>query len=430
MHHQVEAYLQEKQLLDPLAGVVIVGFSGGSDSVALLDILRRLDYDCVAAHCNFHLRSEESMRDEDFVRAFCQQHHIKLDVIDFQTVKYAELKQISIEMAARELRYNWFEELRLKYQAQAIATGHHLDDNMETFLLNFTRATGLKGLTGIPERNGYIVRPLLPFSQQQLRHYLQKRKLNFVVDSTNLETEYTRNKIRHIVIPALEEINPSIRKSFKNVLEHLQDAYSIYDREIHRIKSLICKQAKNTLSIDIQQLQTYPEKQSILFEIIKDYGFNSSHSEQIIHALEAESGKIFYTDKFVLLKDRAELLIRPILSSEKNKVETNQLKINIFDRDADFKFSTSNDIVHVDADKITLPIEIRAWQPADYFYPLGMKGKKKLSDFFIDLKINLYEKENALVALSEGKIVWVVGYRIDERFKVSADTKRVLELRV
>ncbi len=430
MINKVEAFIHENQLLKLDTKPIIVGFSGGGDSVALLDILRRLNYNCIAAHCNFHLRSEESNRDEEFVRSFCKEHNIKLEVVDFQTIEYSNLKQISIEMAARELRYNWFEDLRRKYKAQAIATGHHLDDDMETFLLNFTRATGLKGLTGIPVRNGYIVRPLLPFSQKKLYYYLQKRKLDFVIDSTNLGTEFTRNKIRHIVIPALEEINPSIRKSFKSVLKHLQDAHSIYQGEIDRIKGLICKQANDAFKVDIQQLQSYPEKQTILFEIIKDFGFNSSQSEQIVHALNAESGKMFYTDKYVLLKDRTELIIYPLLEANKSTSDYNSLKVKVFDKSEDFSFSTSNDIVHLDADKIILPLEVRSWQPADYFYPLGMQGKKKLSDFFIDLKINRYEKENILVALSAGKIVWIVGYRIDERFKVTAATKRILELRV
>lgn len=430
MIHKVETYIQNESLLKPDGGIVIVGFSGGSDSVALLDILIRLDYDCVAAHCNFHLRSEESMRDEDFVRKFCQDRNIKLEVIDFQTVKYANLKQISIEMAARELRYNWFEEIRQKYQAQAIATGHHLDDNMETFLLNFTRATGLKGLTGIPARNGFVVRPLLPFTQEKIRYYLQKRKLDFVVDSTNLGTEFTRNKIRHTVIPALEEINPSIRNSFKSVLKHLQDAYSIYERETQRIKTNIAKQSDNTLRINIPLFQAYKERQTILFEIIKDYGFNSDQSQQIINALDSESGKLFYSDEYILLKDRTELIIYPNSQEDKASINPNQLKIRTFDRDKDFQFSTSNDVVHLDADKVKLPLEVRPWQPADYFYPLGMKGRKKLSDFFIDLKISRYDKEKTLIALSEGEVVWVVGYRIDERFKVTTDTKRILELKV
>lgn len=416
-------------LLEQSNKPVIIGLSGGSDSVALLDILQKLGYNCIAAHCNFHLRDEESIRDENFVKQLTNSYDIKLYKIDFQTTEYAKKHSISIEMAARNLRYEWFEKIRKEVDGQAVATGHHLDDNIETVLINLTRGTGLKGLTGIPAKNGNVVRPLLNTSRKKIKEYLSYNNLSFVEDSTNISTDIVRNKFRHEIIPHLEKINPSLKLTFADTIQNLKGAYNIYNNDIENIKSKICKFKDELLYINIESLLQEKEQSTILYEILKDYNFNSSTIRQITENLNFESGKLFYSSTHSLLKDRTHLIVRPIFSTQ-NNLEKVKIRSRLLVKDDSFILSKDNRTVHLDADKINYPLTVRNWESADSFYPLGMKGKKKLSDFFIDLKINRFEKEKILVLLSQDEIIWVVGYRIDERFKVDENTKNIIELQI
>lgn len=432
---KVQRFIEENHLLINNDRPVIVGVSGGSDSVALLDILHKSGFKCIISHCNFHLRMEESNRDYSFVLTLANKYQLPVETIDFKTIKYAEENNISIEMAARELRYTWFEKLMTKYNGQAIATGHHADDNIETILLNLSRGTGLKGLTGMPLRNGNVVRPLLSSSRSEIRQYINENDLQFVEDSTNSSTEIIRNKIRHQLIPLMEEINPAFRSSILQTREHLQGSYLIYQTEIDHLKNEMITTYDNKVKISINRLKQHPQKETVLYEMLKGYQFHPDQILQICESLDGTAGKLFYSSGYALLRDRDDLIIQPlnktIIRSNLTDIHAPYgIKMRVFTKEKDFSFSKTQQIVHLDADKVKLPLTQRKWQPADYFFPLGMKQKKKLSDFLIDTKIDRFEKENVQVLISEGQIVWVMGLRIDERYKVTDATQQIIELAI
>ncbi len=439
LHEKVELYINKEELLSPGAKV-IVAISGGADSVALLHILLALGYRCIAAHCNFNLRREESERDEQFVRNFCLSLNVKTYHTDFKTIEYSKNRGISIEMAARELRYAWFEQLAEKEQAAAIAVGHHADDNAETLLMHLVRGSGLKGLTGIPPRNKKIVRPLLSCSRQEILHYLKEHNLNFVVDSSNLTCDYQRNKLRNAVIPLMQEINPSLGETFQQSIAYFRGAYALYAEAIEQIKKKICTEENRLLKIDIALLKQQKAIPTVLYELLHPYGFNPATVAKIAASIDKETGKQFFsTTGYRLTKDRSQLIIdepsgktesRWIDESEHSVCGSPNLQIKRIKRTEDFLFSRENHRVHIDASKLQFPLELRPWQAGDFFYPIGMKQKKKLSDFLTDIKLSRPEKDETQVLVSQGNIVWVVGHRLDERFKISDRTEEIIEITV
>lgn len=412
---------------------VIVALSGGADSVALLDILHRLGYNCIAAHCNFHLRGEESNRDESFVKQLCSDYNIPLSVIEFETEAYASEKSISIEMAARELRYDWFEQIRNEYKADVIAVAHHQDDSVETVLLNLIRGTGIRGLTGIPAKNTFIVRPLLNITRDDIIKYLAQRKLSYVDDCTNKEDIYTRNKIRLNILPLLETINPSVKSSIINTANHLSQVENIYTHYINDTREKIFKDNK----IDIQKLLECCEPQAVLFELLYPYGFNGAIAEQIFESLSAQSGKVFYSDKYKIIKDRNTLLL-----SKKENLQNEIFKINESDRSIEYPIRLNIEyidkedltivkdsrLLYLDADRITYPLTLRKWNIGDWFVPFGMKGRKKISDYFSDNKFSLIDKENTWLLCNGDDIVWIVGHRSDNRYRIDENTKKILQI--
>ncbi|MDR1584776.1 MAG: tRNA lysidine(34) synthetase TilS [Prevotellaceae bacterium] len=437
MQQKVQLYIEKHRLLSP-GDKIIVGLSGGADSVALLHILILLGYDCIAAHCNFHLRSNESNRDEHFVRKLCASLDISLHTIDFETYKYAGEQNISIEMAARDLRYGWFHELLEKEQAQAIAVAHHADDNIETLLMNLTRGTGLRGLTGIPVRNGKIARPLLCCTRREIEQYLSENNVEYVNDSTNASNNYTRNKIRNTLIPLLEEINPSVRRTLYDSLSRFGGSFNVYEQALRRIEKEIVVNKGDTFKIDIALLKRQVDIPTILFEILQKYEFNAATIEKIVENIDNEPGKQFFsTSGYRLTKDRKFLIVdKPqnstgnifISESDREILHPLHLKIQRFVRPAGFSFSKDRNCVHIDAAKLQFPLELRSWQAGDSFYPLGMTQQKKLSDFFVDLKLSRPEKEQVWLLVSGTDLVWVVGQRLDNRFKISDETIDILEL--
>lgn len=438
MQHRIKAYIKQHQLLSD-CGKVIVGISGGADSVALLHFLKEEGYQCVAAHCNFHLRGEESNRDEQFVRNLCHKWDIALEVIDFNTEKIASEQKISIEMAARELRYRWFEELRLKHNAEAIAVAHHKDDSVETFLLNLIRGTGIRGLSGMKPANGNIIRPLLCVSRNEVEVYADNNHLDFVIDSTNSETLYTRNKIRLEVLPLLQQINPAIKETIIQTSGYLNDTAELYLAEIEQQRNKLVREEAGKIYISIRNLQESPFAQPILFELLSPYGYNSHVCGEIFNSLNGLSGKQFYSPEYRLIKDREELIleirkdenVQPVTILSPEVIITHPVKMSIKIVSADdFIIPKDKRIGCFDADKVNFPLTFRKWQTGDRFTPFGMKGSKKLSNYFSDHKYSLLRKEEALVLCSNDKIIWLVGERTDNRFRIDEHTTRILVIQL
>ena len=423
---RIQHFIEENNLFG-FNDKVLVALSGGADSVALLRVLTELGYLCECAHCNFHLRGEESDRDEQFVRSLCQEHQIPLHVKHFETESYAKEKQISIEMAARELRYAWFEELRNETKSMVIAVAHHRDDSVETFLLNLIRGTGINGLKGIQAKNGHIVRPLLETSRENILNYLDHLQQNYVTDSTNLQDEYMRNKIRLNLLPIMKEMNPSIMESIQDTAEKLAEAANIYNQNRKEILETSIQTTSDGYMLPIRTILEDTAPQSLLHEWLSPVGFNSSQIKDIHQSLKNEqSGKLFISNKWELLRDRNFLILQP-----KQKEENiHEIIIETIEVDNDFILLKDKNIACLDADKVALPLEIRKWKKGDKFFPFGMKGQKKVSDYLTDKKFSLFQKEKQYVACSEGKIVWLIGERTDERFKITERTQRALILKI
>ena len=443
----IQQFIEKHRML-PSYSTVVVGLSGGADSVALLHILHSLNYNCIAAHCNFHLRGEESDRDEQFASEFAATLGVPFHKTDFDTISYSRKNKISIEMAARELRYKWFETLREKENADAIAVAHHKDDNIETLLLNLIRGTGLKGLTGIKPVNGKIIRPLLCLSKEEIIEYLTKNKLNYVVDSSNKEDQFTRNKIRLQVIPLLQTINQSLSDGLTQTIENLIEAEKIYNHEIEKAISNCFNKKKST--INIPHLISHPSPEAILHEILKNYGFGRDIVLNIAKSINSQSGKEFYSEKYRIIKDRTSFILTPtkqnlhvnqntrinqsmhetlfLIDKTTTKLETPiKIEVSSIDASNNISFSKEKNIAYFDEDKLSFPLTLRKWKPGDHFMPFGMsRNTKKLSDYFSDRKFSLVDKENAWVLCSGNIICWVVGERSDERFRVDHMTEKIL----
>lgn len=433
MRHKIAQFIEKNSLL-PIGGKVIVALSGGADSVALLTILHSLGYRCSAVHCNFNLRGEESMRDENFVRNLCQRLGTALKVVNFDTLEYAREKKISIEMAARELRYNLFEEERLEQQADAVAVAHHRDDCAETLLLNLIRGTGIRGLHGIRPRNGHIVRPMLCVGRKEIINFLKSIGETYVTDSSNLTTDYTRNKIRLELLPLMQEINPSIHQTLYETALRLSQTESIYNASIKESTSKVLKNNR----ISVCKLLQEPSPNALLHEILAPMGFNGAQCEDIIESLDKESGRIFKSGSHTLVKDREELIIEQ--NSTHGQVEltlpndgtvtiegygTLTIETTLFDG----KISRSRNCASIDAEHITLPLTLRNVRNGDRFAPFGMRGKKLVSDYLTDAKRSIIEKQRQLVVTdSSGAIVWLVNERPAAPCCVTEKTKKILRL--
>jgi tRNA(Ile)-lysidine synthase len=421
--HHIEqnfAQLKDKKLL--------LAVSGGIDSMVLLDLFYKLRFDICVAHCNFQLRGKESDADELLVREICQDGYIPYFINSFETIDFAKENKLSIQLAARKLRYDWFQELLLSLGFDYVLTAHHLDDNVETLLINFTRGAGLEGLTGIPAQNGNIIRPLLPFSRLEIENYALENKIQWREDSSNASDKYFRNKLRHNIVPTLKELNTGFLDSFQNTLHHLQQAESLVNDASKLVFEKVVKEKGNQLEIHLKPLLEFQNYKAYLFQWLKNYGFSAWND--IYDLVGAQSGKQVFSETHVLLKDRDKLILSERKSINKSEVfiiESIECKVNIplkliFSRFSGGKNVNAN-CIFVDKDKIKFPLIIRKWQEGDYFYPAGMNGKKKLSKYFKDEKYSLLDKENQWLLCSENQIVWVIGKRADDRFIVKGTTQ-------
>ena len=439
-------------------GKYIVALSGGADSVSLLFVLKHLEHELgigvEAAHCNFHLRGAESVRDEEFCKQLCERLSVPLHLIHFDTQAYADLHRVSIEMAARDLRYGYFENLRRDIEAQDICVAHHRDDSVETVLLNLVRGTGLRGLRGIQPRNGNIIRPLLSLSREDIVQYLDALGESYVTDSTNLHNDVKRNKIRLDVMPLLRELNPSVSQSIFETSLRVTEALKIFDEAMQRSiadvttppRGCTCPKCTNhPLTISIDRLKQQPSPEYTLHEILSPRGFTSAQIDQIYGSLDScSAGKIIASDSHELAFDRGSLLVQPrtnVADTARSMripetgtyVFSDSLKIKVAAEDCgdDYVPSRAADCVCLDASDIKFPLTLRHIEQGDRFVPFGMNGMKLVSDYLTDRKKNVFEKRAQLVVTdAQQRIVWLVGERTDNRFRITPHTQQALRLTI
>ena len=417
---------------------LLVAVSGGPDSIVLLDALHREGFSVVVAHCNFHLRGDASNEDAEFVRTLATKYQLPYCQVDFDTEKVAEERKVSIEMAARDLRYDWFEQMADEHDCDLIAVAHNADDVVETFFLNLTRGSGLQGLSGMAELRGRVVRPLLKVSRKQIMEYIDEYQLQYRIDATNLETVYTRNKVRHDIIPQFEKLNPSFLSTMHNNMHFIASAQSIVEAYATEAYTSVVKIANERIIFDLKELTKYQGIDTLLFIWLTPYGFSSDVVMQLYRSLgDNLSGKQFFsaTHRVVLERETLELGVRSdelevrrdeFVISQVDALLENPIRLEISNVDiADFKLIKSANVACLDADKLQYPLRLRRWQQGDWFIPFGMKGRKKLSDFFVDKKFSTSEKEQLWLLTSGDDIVWVVGHRVDARYAVTDKTKKV-----
>lgn len=416
---------------------LIIATSGGLDSMVLLHLLQKLNQEIAIAHCNFQLRGLESIGDQNFVQDYANEQNIPIFVTQFDTENFAKDYKLSTQVAARNLRYDWFYELFDLENYDFILTAHHADDNLETFIINLSRGTGLDGLVGIPMQNDKIIRPLLIFSRQEIEDYAKQNQIKWREDSSNASDKYLRNKIRHHLVPFLKDLNPNFLKSFQKTQSYLQESQVMVEDASIMIYQQVAKEFGNEIHFDLKKLQQLPNYKSYLHEWLQEFGFTAW--KDIYGLVDGQTGKQIFSKDYNLLKNRDFLILTPINSVndlekefwlEKNQLEVKvPLKLSVC-KVADIS-EVSNRSIFVDEDKLLFPLEIKKWKEGDNFQPFGMNGKsKKVSKFFKDEKLSILEKENIWILTSDNQIVWIIGMRQDERFKIENTTKNKLQITI
>lgn len=449
--------IKELNLFSP-KDKLLLAVSGGIDSVVLCELCKQAGYDFAIAHCNFQLRGEESERDEEFVKKLGRKYGVEVLVKKFDTENYAAEKKLSIQEAARELRYNWFAQIvgnrepgvssqnssnqapDSKLQTpNYLLTAHHSDDNAETVTMNFFRGTGLHGLTGIPVSTGHIRRPLLSFSKEELIRFAKEYKLDYVEDSSNQSSKYTRNLFRHEILPAISKVYPQVKENLQENIRRFKEIEKLYKLSVGEIKKKLCKKKSNEVHIPVKQLMAF-QNRALIYEIIAGYGFSEKQVDEVFKLAESDSGKYIQSpeNSYRIIKHRHWFIISPVQATESENIiiEETDKEIQYSSGTLQLEMAltsnqqpvTGNQTACLDANEITFPLLLRKWKSGDYFYPLGMKKKKKLARFFIDQKLSKTGKEKIWVIEMNKKILWVVGHRIDDRFKITEKTKKVLKI--
>ncbi len=418
-------FLENKKLL--------LATSGGLDSMVLLYLLQHLNFEIAIAHCNFKLRGLESFEDQNFVQEYATANNIPIFVTQFDTENFAKDYKLSTQVAARNLRYDWFNELLESENYDFILTAHHADDNLETFIINLSRGTGLDGLVGIPAQNHKIIRPLLFFSRQEIEDYANQNNIKWREDPSNSSDKYLRNKIRHHIIPQLKELNENFLKSFQKTQSYLKESQSMVEDATIMIYQQVAKEVGDEIHFDLLKLKTLPNYKSYVYQWLQEFGFSAWND--IYDLVESQSGKIIYSNEYQLLKNRNYLILSPIseFDNEIFYIEKNQLEvkfpINLEICQVQTISNTNQNAIFVDLDKLTFPLIIIRWNKGDNFQPFGMNGKsKKVSKFFKDEKLSILEKKNVWILTSDNQIVWIIGLRQDERFRIENTTQSILQI--
>jgi tRNA(Ile)-lysidine synthase len=439
-------FISQENLFHP-KDKLILAVSGGIDSVVLCELCNQSEFDFIIAHCNFQLRGEESIRDENFVKNLAAKYNKEIFVKKFETEKYAVENKVSIQVAARELRYAWFYEIVNSWQStddsrstiNYILTAHHLNDSIETLLMNFFKGTGIAGLHGILAKQGKIIRPLLFAKKEELKEYAAENKLQWVEDSSNESDKYSRNNLRHKIIPSLTEIYPNLTDNLANNINRFRDIEILFQQSIDQHKKNLLEKKGNEIHIPALKLKKTFPLNTIIYEIIKDYQFSSAQVNDVINLLDSESGKYIQSPTHRIIKNRNWLIIAPNNFQEAEHIiidsvgrwlfADGELHVQLL-QNTNFKIQTENTIANLDADKVSFPLLLRKWKQGDYFYPLGMHKKKKLARFFIDNKLSKTDKEKIMILEMDKKIIWIIGMRIDDRFKITPQTKNILNIEV
>ncbi|MAQ69780.1 MAG: tRNA lysidine(34) synthetase TilS [Flavobacteriales bacterium] len=410
---------------------ILLALSGGVDSIVLFHLFQKMNCDFAIAHCNFCLRGHESDDDEKFIYSLSQANGIKVFVEKFNTKEYAQKNNISIQMAARELRYIWFKTLKKEFNYNFLATAHHHDDAIETVLINLIRGTGISGLHGIKKSHDNIIRPLISFHKKDILHYAHLNKLSYREDSSNDDDRYVRNKIRNQIIPLMKQINPNVTTSIGKTMSRIYEVEKLYVQIIREKKEKLLIEKDNEFRVDIPSLLNETSAKQLLYEIVSDFGF--SDIDAVFNSLNSSSGKEFFNNDYYMIKDRRELIISRHIKIDSCVIDEDvtfvnvpfKIKFIVSSHDKIQLKDCSKEIMYIDYSKLKFPLLIRPWSEGDRFIPLGMKRFKKLSDYFIDNKFSLIMKKKACVLISNNDIVCILGERLDDRFKLVEDSKKV-----
>ncbi len=432
------SYIKGNQLVNE-GDRVLMALSGGIDSMVMADLFLKAGIETGIVHCNFCLRGKEADMDEILVKKFAEEYDIAFYSKRFDTKEYAARNGISIQMAARNLRYAWFEDIMNEKGFNVTALAHNLNDNIETLLINLTRGTGIAGLTGMKPSSGKIIRPLLFATRKDIEKYCNNNNISYREDSSNIETKYTRNKIRHKVIPVLKDINPSVETTLNETAKRLSGINNIVAYFIDEIRQNIICEKDNNFIIDIKLLEPYLNNNTLIYELLKPFGITETTLKDLFNIIKGNTGSHIYTVSHMILKNRGQLIISALKDKQNEFFEINSiaelrmlpfiLSAGLYQISSSYSIPEDPEIACLDSSKVSFPLIIRKWQPGDYFYPLGMTKRKKLSDYFVDCKYSIIDKEKKLIMESAGDIVWIVGDRIDNRFRITKLTGEALVIK-